>query len=922
MSRKAVFNLVLVAVLIAAAAAAFSLVRYYWELPQRLSQHETIVLGQSRFVPGSQAALRVLVRDSKDGTPLEDAEIQVDLQPKEGGKAMPLFQGKTGVGGTAEVSFRVPADAGRDGTLVVKTRSSLGSDTVERDVTIEREYRVLLTTDKPIYQPGQLIHLRALALSTFDLLPAVSQPLEVTIADGKGNKVYRETLSTNEYGVAFTDFQLASEVNTGAYKITATLGNTTSEKTVTVEHYVLPKFEVDLSTDQTYYQPGQHVQGILQAKYFFGKPVSEGQVKIEGYTFDVQRSSVFILEGQTDSEGNYTFEFDLPAYLAGSEFEGGMARFYLEASVIDQAQHAETKGLSLPVAGSALMIEVVPEGGVFRPGVENILYVLTSYPDGSPAEAGLQIQLTNTGQTIQAETGAYGLAEVRYTPNSPYQYLIVQASDARGNFAQREFQFEGNWMEESVLLRPERPVYQVGDTMQLEILTSAASGTVYLDIVREGQTVSTRALEITNGKAEAAVDLTPDLYGTLELHAYKVLSTGSITRDTRLVAVSQAEDLQLSLAAEQETYRPGDNARINLQVNGTTGEGVQSAVGLAIVDEFVFALAESDPGFAKLYFLLEKEILQPRYDLHGYSVPEMMQGLPVPDPALEGAADLAAQASLSDAARQANLAGAIGFSLMANSHEDAMQRAYEQRNKFFESFGTVVFAAFLALSLALAGLSIATLIREKRLGRGLLVGWALLATLVVLFFILPLPEGYDYGPGFMNRMSSWFSWLESSGDAVVAGLLLAALAGFIILIGSAIRHRDVLLGWTVGLLPLFVIVLLLLVALNMQSSGILSEEWATLLLLVAFFLAPAGPDPASIWSAAGAALPGGTGRTAAGIVLRVWRPGAGILSLYGSWEHAGNGCGDAGWHDAPGHGRDGSHASGTGANGRGGRYGC
>ena len=69
-------------------------------------------------------------------------------------------------------------------------------------MTVSRDYRVLLTTDKPIYQPGQVIHLRALALSAFDLTPAAGQPFEVTIADGKGNKVFRQSLTTSDFGAA------------------------------------------------------------------------------------------------------------------------------------------------------------------------------------------------------------------------------------------------------------------------------------------------------------------------------------------------------------------------------------------------------------------------------------------------------------------------------------------------------------------------------------------------------------------------------------------------------------------------------------------------------------------------------------------------------------------------------------------------
>jgi CD109 antigen len=77
--------------------------------------------------------------------------------------------------------------------------------------------------------------------------------------------------------VASTDFQLASEVNTGAYKITATLGSTSSEVTVNVEHYALPKFSIEMETEKPYYLPGEHVRGDLEAGYFYGKPVAGGR---------------------------------------------------------------------------------------------------------------------------------------------------------------------------------------------------------------------------------------------------------------------------------------------------------------------------------------------------------------------------------------------------------------------------------------------------------------------------------------------------------------------------------------------------------------------------------------------------------------------------------------------------------------------
>ena len=68
--------------------------------------------------------------------------------------------------------------------------------------------------------------------------------------------------------------------------------------------------------------------------------------------------------------------------------------------------------------------------------------------------------------------------------------------------------------------------------------------------------------------ADVAVDLTPDLYGTLELHAYKILTSGEITRDTRLVVVDAASGLNLTVTPDHPVYRPGDNAGLDIQVNG------------------------------------------------------------------------------------------------------------------------------------------------------------------------------------------------------------------------------------------------------------------------------------------------------------------------------------------------------------------
>ena len=679
-------------------------------------------------------------------------------------------------------------------------------------VTLTRDYRILLSTDKPLYQPGQIIHLRALALSTFDLTPAVGEEMELIIADGKGNTVHRETQTTSEFGVAFTDFQLADQVNNGNFKITVVLNGVSSEKTVTVEPYVLPKFEVTLNTDKPFYQPGEHVNATLDAAYFFGKTVNNANIEIEGFTFDFERQEAFTMQGTTDAEGQFSFEFDVPDYVIGSDLDGGMGSFYLQAHVTDQTNHTESSGRTFPVTSSSLIIEAIPEGGQFKPNVENILYVLTSYPDGRPAPTTIDIQFYTSGEQVSVETGEYGLAEIPYTPTDSYQEIYIVANDAQGNEAQRDFYFEGNYQQESVLLRPDRPAYQIGETMNLAIYTSQLNGTAYLDIIREGQTVSTRAVQIEDGQAEVAVDVTPELFGTVELHAYKILRSGNFVRDTRIVLIDQANDLALTFNSDKEEYRPGETAVLDINVTGQDGEGAHSAIGLAVVDEAVFALSEQDPGFAKLYFMLEEELLQPKYELHGFSVPDLMITEPVTDASLRQAQEGAAQASLAETSLSST-----NFSLNVNSRDENMAKVWQQQEDYFTNLSKLLLGLILLLPLA-SGIITAVFVWRagqfwQKLGLMILL---CIFSFICLYGLITLVDQY----------------LWRSSEVVSAMMGLSILVSFIALLVVAWRNKDKALGWMIALSALFIPLLMLTVFISSLGDLNLDDSWGW----IAFFI--------------------------------------------------------------------------------------
>ena len=85
MSKQKRITLTIVAVFVLVLVLLCGLTAYISALPKFIGDQETVILGQSRFVPGSQAALRVAVRDVRDASPVARAALKVSMRPQDGG---------------------------------------------------------------------------------------------------------------------------------------------------------------------------------------------------------------------------------------------------------------------------------------------------------------------------------------------------------------------------------------------------------------------------------------------------------------------------------------------------------------------------------------------------------------------------------------------------------------------------------------------------------------------------------------------------------------------------------------------------------------------------------------------------------------------------------------------------------------------
>jgi 5-hydroxyisourate hydrolase-like protein (transthyretin family) len=642
--------------------------------------HETSLTAGTEYAAGSIVALRCGVHGVQNLTetvPLPGSDVTVRLKDKTG-KLHTLYKGKTGGDGMANAEFEMPALETGQYDLEIVTRSALGEETLQRQVRIKADAKLLLVSDKPIYQPGQLMHLRALTLRSFDQKPVGDKDILFEVEDSKGNKVFKRTFKTNEFGVASVDFQLADEVNMGDYHVRAVVGDARAEKTVNVKRYVLPKFKVEVKADKTFYLPKETIKVELQSDYFFGKPVAKAKLEVTASTFDVAFRKFHTWNGATDENGHAKFEIQLPDYFVGQPLQKGDAIVKLDIKVLDSADHTENIAKSYTVSDQPIRVSLIPEGGKLAPGLENRVFAAAIYPDGSPAAdcevvvwhrkgaaqgvpvpgprglppakppVGVRQQPVNAdvakeddGKPLATvKTNSAGLAEIKLTPQADqfrqgqwgqrdvetlggkqvnFGPAIIfdvraQAKDPKGNTAAVNIELNSHPLGENVLLRLDKAVYQTGDIIDINVHTSAGLPTVYVDVVRGGQIMLSRWLDVKDGRATQKLDLPPSVYGSVEIHAYQMLSHGEIIRDSRVVYVQAKNDLKIDVAAEKQ-YAPGEDARIRFTVTDSAGKPTQAALGVIVVDEAVYALQEMQPGLEKLYFTLQEELLKPQVQI-------------------------------------------------------------------------------------------------------------------------------------------------------------------------------------------------------------------------------------------------------------------------------------------------------------------
>jgi anti-sigma factor RsiW len=649
------------------------------------------VLGGPSFHADSMGALRVFVTHAATNLPVARAAVRVLLGGAELGKFV------TGPAGSIDGFFRVPDLKDGAYPLELVVDSPIGAERLRRQVTVRREYRLLVTTDKPMYQPGQVIRMRALALNAFTLKPRAGDA-EFEVLDAKGNRIFSKKTALSEFGIGSAELPLADEVNLGTWKVAVTASGIRQERTVEVARYVLPKFRVDVELDRPSYRPREVVRGTVKAGYFFGKPV-RGRVQA--------KVGNELVTGELREDGTWDFQAPAPPS------DGAVP---VEVRVTDTADHREAKSTLALVSREPLKVVLYPDGGGIVRGATNTFYLIVSTPDGRPAKA--ELGLTVNDRSVQVSTDDLGVAKV--TADPPYRIRLLRARDAAGNETSEMVNVSGVTREFGLQL--DKSAYKGGETMTVRVLGGGAEP-VYVDLVKGGQLLLSKVAE----KNEVVIDLPPDLFGTVQVVAYR--------RDrgqpaVRVAYVNLPEGLRIRMRPAKETFRPGEEMPVDFEVLDAAGKPARMGLGVAVVDEALYARIEAKAASEKAWLSLAPELIDTRGFLKAEAA-EIFQG------------------------RNANAQGFAGGNGAAPRPEPIAQSDYPRRvaelrrfvDRFNETIRGVVVAAAGIAGVMVVGLLFGVPLVDlcRRMARRSAPGWVVPAAvgLALLAFALGVASGAD-----------------------------------------------------------------------------------------------------------------------------------------------------------------------------------
>ncbi|MDC0714820.1 alpha-2-macroglobulin family protein [Stigmatella sp. ncwal1] len=454
----------------------------------------------------------------------------------------------------------------------------------------QHRYLTFVSTDKPLYRPGEQVMARGLVLEANSRKPHPgSEQATIEIRGPKGDVITSAQVQLQDSVWGYR-WLVPADMAGGEYTLKVTSpwkGEAPAERKFDVRAYRAPRLKSQIEFLREGYGPGDTVTATLDVKRAEGGVPAGAKVTA---TALVDGISVAQVPGTVNEKGLCTVSFKLPANIERGD--GSLAFAIEDGGVV------ETAAKTLPILLQTLDIAFYPEGGELVAGLPTRVYFQAKTPAQKPADLTGVVIDSATGQEVsrvRSEHEGRGRFELTPKAGAKYALRIDEPSGIRKTFALPEVKPRGG------ALRSSDEVIPAGKPVSLSVALAGMS--------RARLTLSQREVQVASAEVGPQGTVTLDPKGADGVLVATLWDPEGRPLAERLVFRQPAKALAIEVRTDKKRYVPGDTVQLTARAT-QEGKPVSAVVMLTVTDDAMLELIEKRDQAPQLpvMVLLEPEV--------------------------------------------------------------------------------------------------------------------------------------------------------------------------------------------------------------------------------------------------------------------------------------------------------------------------
>jgi uncharacterized protein YfaS (alpha-2-macroglobulin family) len=470
-------------------------------------------------------------------------------------------------------------------------------------------YQTYVSTDKPIYRPGEKVYARGVLLhhETRRPFPADTRVDSIVeIIGPKGDTIASGNVAATDSVLGFS-WEIPPSQAGGEYTVKFAhpwLGYAPAERKFDIRAYRAPRLRSQIKFLRDGYGPADEVVATLDVKRAEGGVPAGARVtaiaRVDG--LEAYRGGAVV-----DDKGACTVRFQLPVDIRRGE--GTLALVVEDGGVV------ETASKTIPILLQTVDLTLYPEGGDLVAGLSSRVYFEAVTPAKKPADLAGVVVDGDGRKVAEFRSEHEGRGRFSFVPEAgkAYTLRITEPSGIKTLYALPEVKSEG-----VVLASAENTT---AGTAQVKVAIAAAKAGKYtVTLHKRERQIAAEDFPIEAGQSREISLPAGDAGGVLIV---TVWDSANRPLAERLVYRQPAEVVNVKITADASRYVPGGKARLDIETTDGSGKPVTAVVGVTVTDDSVLEMIEKREQAPRLpvMVLLEGEVRE-LADAHVYLDPE------------------------------------------------------------------------------------------------------------------------------------------------------------------------------------------------------------------------------------------------------------------------------------------------------------